>query len=268
MKNLGKLAVLGAVIAASAPFASAVPITLGSYATGGSAGTDINTAISFDGYATFAPGTIDPNHGYPDDPQPVTAPSSGNQSSVPGASGSTTFALSPETTWTGPLANSTWVGPTANSGPTGTSPVQNTIDPPYGYYTYSTTFSLTSADNAAFDFMADDTMEVYLTTNGGTPALLVNFGNLGADGQCAAGPQPLPTCTSQDFLNELLGAGSYKLTFVVEQAGAEQPGNDPTGLDFDATLTPAATPEPSSLVLLGTGLLGSAGFLVRKFRTS
>ena len=65
-----------------------------------------------------------------------------------------------------------------------------------------------------------------------------------------------------DTFEALLGAGTTNtLTFVVEQTGYAD-----FGLDFTGSVGPA--PEPSSLMLLGTGLMSAGGLLFRRRKTA
>ena len=102
--------------------------------------------------------------------------------------------------------------------------------------------------------MADDTTSVYL--NG---KLIAAAAAADPATACTVGK---PNCvtpatyTLSGFVN-----GINYLGFVVNQDFGSA-----TGLDFVGSVNTLPTPEPSSLMLLGSGLLGGAGSLLRRKR--
>ena len=143
MKHSGRLAVLGAVLAASASFAFAD--TIGSYATGSAMG-NVNTPLKYIGMV--------PNNG------PLSSFATNPSAFIQTGSGVAAVNIGAGAPWANAQLNSSWVSYTAGTNPA-TGPL---VTAPQGYYTFTTTFGELVSGNytISLNLLADDTLAVYL----------------------------------------------------------------------------------------------------------
>lgn len=166
------------------------------------------------------------------------------------ALGFDTYNIGTGGVWANPLGNSSWVSFNKNTYPGGS------VVAPNSDYFYYTTFTDNTArtSSGSITVMADDTTSVYLNGTQITPAAPANPASA-----CTKGT---PNCITPATYN-LTGFvnGTNVLSFVVHQDFGSA-----TGLDFVGSVNTLPTPEPSSLMLLGSGLLSGAGTLLRRRR--
>lgn len=225
MKNYARLAITSAILFGGLISAHADTILLGSYGSTASNPGVANTATTYD----FANSQI--NDG-----------------------SSSTYNISPGSTWHAPTGSSSWVSFNASTGPT------SSYVAPNGTYVYNTTFNLASADYVGtLTVLADDTVAIYLNGN----LILQSAGPMGSGNSYTECSNAADNClTPLTFSFTGFTAGVNDLTFDVKQVNLVD-----EGLDFSGSLSDTAVPEPLSLVLFGTGLIGLVS-IARRYVTA
>jgi hypothetical protein len=239
MKTISKFAILPALLIGLASAAYADSIQIGSYGIGDPSLGNANTPLVFLGTSNLNPGYA----------TTLVAPVIPTSPTI-----KSSYDVNANGVWASAIAHSSWVSNSPNAGPNG-----SVVDP-NGFYYYATAFTAVGGlYYGSLSVMADDTAEVLLNGN-----VIVPFGAIGNDSKCATGSGP--TCTVVDTITFSGSSDLTLLPFNTLEIIDAQTGLASAGVDFSADLT--QTPEPSSLLLMGSGLLGLAMIAFRKGKAS
>ena len=237
MKFIARLSAFAMIAAACATVASAGTISIDSYGTSGSQATGAaNTALAYLGYNSS-----------------TTYAKSGGNLTGGGASYSLVMP-SGQSTWASALPGSYYVSSNPGDGPGGSNTEAN------GTYVYTSTFSLSSGMyGGTLSLLADDTATIKL--NGIT---IFSAATAGGYPHCATNVPNCMTVDTASLYSSMFNSGVGTAGLNTLEIDLVQGGSDRLGVDFSGSIAP--TPEPNSLLLLGSGVVGSAGALLRRMR--